>query len=166
MEPVDRTHSHAKHQAYRFLAARARSSHELRSHLIQRGYALQIISNVLDELEAEGYIDDRKFALNWARYRLEKKPLGRRRLIYELRRRGVTAETISEILGQIYTEFDEVGLAERAMLKRFMEKDLLRSARERERCARYLMGLGFESDVITAILAERSSPTSYTEEDY
>jgi regulatory protein len=116
-------------------------------------------------LEAEGYIDDRKFALNWARYRLEKKPLGRRRLIYELRRRGVTAETVSEILGQIYTEFDEAGLAERAMLKRFMEKDLRRSARERERCARYLMGLGFESDVITTILAERSSPTFYTEED-
>jgi len=165
MEPVDRTLNQAKHQAYRFLASRAHSSYELRNHLHQRGYSSQIIDNVLDELEARGYIDDRKFALNWARYRLEKKPLGRRRVIYELRRRGVTSETIGEILGQIYAEFDEAGLAESAMLKRFMEKDLLRSARERERCTRYLMGQGFEPDVITAILSERLSSSFHIEED-
>jgi regulatory protein len=165
MEPVDRTFSHAKHQAYRFLASRARSSHELRNHLCQRGYSSKIIDNVLHELAAEGYIDDRKFALNWARYRLEKKPLGRRRLIYDLRRRGITSEVIGEILNQIYSEYDEAALAERAMLKRFNHKDLLQSVRERERCTRYLMGQGFEPDVITAILSERFSSSFHSEDD-
>jgi regulatory protein len=158
MEPDAQILSRAKRQAYRFLAYRSQTSHELRDRLRRKGYTAAVVEKVLRELEAEGYVDDRKFALEWARYRLQSKPLGRRRLAWELQRRGLPSESVAEVLREVYSEFDEATLAERAMLTRLTSKDMLRSVRERQRCIRYLAGLGFEAETIAAVLGEiRSS---------
>jgi regulatory protein len=147
------TVSRAKQQAYRFLAYRGQTSSELRDRLQRRGYTAAIIDEVLRQLEAEGYIDDRKFALDWARYRLQTKPLGRRRLAWELQRRGVPSELLKEVLREIYSEFDEVTLAEQAARKRLGSKELPSSPRERHRYARHLLSLGFDADTVAAALA-------------
>ena len=121
--------------------------------LQQRGYTATIIDEVLRQLESDGYIDDRKLALDWARYRLQAKPLGRRRLAWELQRRGIPSESLEEVLREVYSEFDEVMLAEQAARKRLRSKELPRSPRERQRFARYLLSLGFEADTVVAALA-------------
>ncbi len=157
MEQDAQTFHYAKQQAYRFLAYRSQTSSELRDRLHRKGYTAGVIEKVLRELEAEGYVDDRKFALEWARYRLQSKPLGRRRLVWELQRRGLPSESVGEVLREVYAEFDEASLAEQAMLKRLTSKDMLRSVRERQRCIRYLAGLGFEAETITTVLKEISS---------
>ena len=143
----------AKQQAYRFLAYRSQTSSELRDRLQRRGYTAAIIDEVLRQLVSDGYIDDRKVALDWARYRLQAKALGRRRLAWELQRRGVPSELVEEILREVYRDLDEVTLAERAALKRLGSKELPRSPRERQRYARYLFSLGFEADTVAAALA-------------
>jgi regulatory protein len=143
----------AKQQAYRLLAYRSQTSSELRDRLQRRGYTATIVDEVLRQLESDGYIDDRKVALDWARYRLQAKPLGRRRLAWELRRRGVPAESLEEVLREVYSEFDEVTLAEQAARKRLRSKELRRSARDRQRDARYLLSLGFDADTVAAALA-------------
>jgi regulatory protein len=143
----------AKQQAYRLLAYRSQTSSELRDRLQRRGYAATIIDEVLDQLASAGYVDDRKVALNWARYRLQTKPLGRRRLAWELQRRGVPSVTVEEVLREVYSEFSEVILAERAARKRLRSKALPRSPRERQGDARYLLGLGFDADTVAAALA-------------
>ncbi len=90
---------------------------------------------------------------DWARYRLQAKPLGRRRLAWEIQRRGVDQELLEDILNEVYAEFDEVALAEQAARKRLRAKGPLLSAREGQQLARYLLGLGFEPDTIAAALA-------------
>src|SRR5215510_3812698 len=147
-----RTLSQAKQHAYRFLTYRSQSSHELRARLEQRGHTAAVIDEVLRQLGAEGYVDDRQFAFDWAHYRLQGKPLGRRRLCWELQRRGIPLETSEEILRQVYVEFDEAALAEEAARKWLRSKDLSHSTRERQRLARYLKGLGFEAETIAAVL--------------
>jgi regulatory protein len=147
----------AKQQAYRLLAYRSQTSSELRDRLQRRGYTATIIDEVLRQLEADGYIDDRKLAFDWARYRLQAKPLGRRRLAWELQKRGVPLESLEEVLREVYSEFDEVTLAEQALRKRLGSKGLPRSPRERKRYARYLLSLGFEADTIATVLAALSS---------
>jgi regulatory protein len=143
----------AKQQAYRLLAYRSQTSSELRDRLQRRGYTATIVDEVLRQLASDGYIDDRKVALDWARYRLQAKPLGRRRLAWELQRRGVPAESLEEVLREVYSEFDEVTLAEQAARKRLRSKELPRSARDRQRDARYLLNLGFDTDTVAAALA-------------
>ena len=153
MEPDTQTVDRAKQQAYRYLAYRSQTVREMRDRLQRRGYTSEVVDHVLRDLEAEGYVDDHKFALNWARYRLQSKPIGRRRLAWELQRRGVPFESVEEVLREVYSEFDEVALAEQAMLKRLRSKGGLRSLRERQRYARYLFSLGFDADTIAAALA-------------
>jgi regulatory protein len=152
MEPDSQTTERAKRQAYRYLAYRSQTSRELRDRLQRRGYTSEVIDNVLRDLEAEGYVDDHKFALNWARYRLQNKPIGRRRLGWELQQRGVPLELVEEVVRKVYSEFDEVTLAERAARKRLGSKELPCSPRERQRYARYLFGLGFDADTVEAAL--------------
>ena len=81
MDPEQETQvvRRAKLQAYRILAYRNQTSSELRDRLQRRGYTITIIDEVLHQLVSDGYLDDRKLALDWARYRLQTKPLGRRR---------------------------------------------------------------------------------------
>jgi regulatory protein len=160
MEPDAQTVDGAKRQAYRYLASRSQTRRELRDRLQGRGYTVGVIDNVLRALEAEGYVDDRKFALNWVRYRLQNKPIGRRRLAWELQRRGVPFESVEEVLREVYSEFDEVALAEQAMLKRLRFKGGLQSPRERQRYVRYLFSLGFDADTIAAALAATSPSTA------
>ena len=143
----------AKQQAYRLLTYRSQTSSELSERLQQRGYTTTIIGEVLLQLASDGYIDDRRVALDWARYRLQAKPLGRRRLAWELQRRGIPSELLEEVLRDVYSEVDEVILAEQAARKRLRSKELPRSPRERQRFTRYLMSLGFEADTVAAALA-------------
>jgi regulatory protein len=153
MELDTQTVNRAKRQAYRCLAYRSQTVRELRDRLQRRGYSIKVIDHVLRDLEAEGYVDDRKFALNWARYRLQNKPIGRRRLAWELQQRGVPLEFVEEVLRDVYSESSEVTLAEQAARKRLGSSELPCSPRERQRYARYLFGLGFDADVIAAAFA-------------
>jgi regulatory protein len=152
MDQDAQTFKRAKQQAYRLLSYRSRTARELRERLRQRGHTTAVIDAVLDELEAEGYVNDRKFLCDWARYRLQAKPLGRRHLAWEIQRRGVDREVLEDILNEIYAEFDEVALAEQAARKRLRAKGPLLSSRERQQLARYLLGLGFEPETIAAAL--------------
>jgi regulatory protein len=153
MEPDTQTMDRAKRQAYRYLAYRSQTVRELRDRLQRRGYTVEVIDHVLRDLEAEGYVDDHKFALNWARYRLQSKPMGRRRLAWELQQRGVPSESVEAVLRDVYSESNEVTLAEQAARKRLGSNELPCSPRERQRYARYLFSLGFDADTIAAALA-------------
>jgi regulatory protein len=144
----------AKQQAYRLLAYRNQLSNELRDRLQRGGYAATIIDEVLRQLASDGYIDDRRVALDWARYRLQAKPQGRRRLAWELQRRGMPSEAVEEVLSEVFSEFDEVTLAGQALHKRLRSKGAPRSTRERQRNARYLFSLGFDADTVAVALAE------------
>jgi regulatory protein len=154
MEPDAQTVDRAKRQAYRYLAYRSQTVRELRDRLQRRGYGMEVIDNVLRDLEAGGYVDDHKFALNWARYRLQNKPIGRRRLAWELQQRGVPLKVVEEVVREVYSEFDEVVLAEQVILKCLSSKGGLQSPRERQRCVRSLMQLGFDAETIAAAFGE------------
>ena len=147
----------AKQQAYRLLTYRNKTSSELREGLQRRGYTIAIVDEVLRQLTLDGYIDDYKLAFDWGRYRLQVKPLGRRRLAWELRRRGIPSESVEEVLREVYAEFDEVALAEQAARKRLGSGELPRSPRERQRYVRYLFSLGFDTETVAAALASLGS---------
>ena len=158
MDHHAQTLQRAKQQAYRLLTYRSRTASELRHRLQQRGYTAAIITEVLSQLESGGYIDDRRVALDWARYRLQTKPTGRRRMAWELKRRGVPPELLEEVLREVYGEFDETMLAEQAVRKRLGSKGLPASPRERQRFARYLLSLGFEAETAAAALGVLAAP--------
>jgi regulatory protein len=143
----------AKQQAFRLLTYRSQTSSELSERLRQRGFTTMVIAEVLRQLAVDGYIDDRRVAREWLRYRLQTKPLGRRRVAWELQKRGLGPELVQEVLREVYSEVDEARLARQAARKYLHSRGLPRLPRERQRCLRYLLGLGFDIDTVTSALA-------------
>lgn len=78
---------------------------------------------MLEQLAARGWLDDRRFALDYARYRAGTRRYGRQRIVRELRARGVAEELIAEALA-------ETGLAE------VEERELVRQRIARRLAAR------------------------------
>ena len=147
------TFRRAKHEAYRYLGYRSRTTRELQDRLRKRGYAAEVIGSVLRDLEEQGYLNDRKVAADWARYRLQTRPMGRTRMAWELRQRGVADALLEEVLHSVYAECDEAALAAQAARKRVRGMAHPFPLQARQRLARYLVGLGFEPAIVAVVLA-------------
>ena len=77
---------------------------------------------MLERLLARGWLDDRRFALGYARYRAGRRRYGRRRIEQELRRRGLASELIAEALAEVFPDKGD----ERALVRQRIEKRLQR----------------------------------------
>jgi regulatory protein len=78
----------AERAALRLIARSEQHRGALARKLAQRGLG-PVAATVLDRLEGIGLVDDSRFAALWLAARLGRKPAGRRRLVLELRARGL-----------------------------------------------------------------------------
>src|SRR5919197_1354126 len=92
------TRRRAKENALRLLSFRARSREELRRRLERKGYESVVIDDVLAELISSQLLDDTQFTRAWVEARTTGRPMGRQRIAWELRQKGVDPETIGEAL--------------------------------------------------------------------
>jgi len=95
MSDTDREKNNRKtaiETAYAFLAARMRTSAEVRKHLEVKGYSRDEIDDAVNELIGLRYLDDYLFALRYYEYNHEKKR-GVLRAERELMEKGVDRDT-------------------------------------------------------------------------
>ncbi len=97
----------AYQDALRRLARRDHSEHELRSALRRRGHSEEEVDRALERLRRSGYVDDRSYALRFARSHLRNQGLGRVRIRAALRARGVERELLEEGLAAALGEASE-----------------------------------------------------------
>ncbi|MBC7186172.1 MAG: RecX family transcriptional regulator, partial [Calditrichaeota bacterium] len=100
----------AKQKALRLLSVRARSEKELRTRLQQAGLG-EAADATLRSLKRAGLVDDREFALSYARSRIATRPCGEFLLRSELRQKGVPEEQIEAALVEAYREKSQRQLA-------------------------------------------------------
>lgn len=110
----------------RKLTATAKTAHELRTAMQEKGYPDDSIGRILGRLRELRYVDDRQFAVMWVESRHRNRGSSRTALRYELERKGVERELIDEALDQID------GAHERARAYQLVT-DRLRSAPARMR---------------------------------
>ena len=103
--------SKAKSYVYGILARRMYTTKEIRDKLADRGYVDEIIQDVIAVLERYGYLNDRTFAEEWIRSRMQGKPKGKFALRYELLRKGIEKSIIEDALNQAFDESKEVDIA-------------------------------------------------------
>ena len=151
--------SRAKNAAYRLLAYRSRSRNELIEKLSARGFDDVVIAGVVSDLERYGYINDRKFAEEWAAHRVRLSGLGRRRIEQELRERGIDRALVGETLGLFSREDEEVS-ARKAAEKKLRLLVRAEPAARRRRLAGYLERKGFSAEIIAAVMKTISSASS------
>ena len=135
-----------------FLASRARSEREVREALDRSGFDSRTVEAGLARLKELELVDDFTFSRQWIEERGRGKGLGARRLLGELRLKGVDQEVAEQALA-------DVGLDEEAQAKE-MAVRLLRKVANRPlgqqamRLQQMLLGRGY--DVEVAAMAVRS----------
>lgn len=138
--------------ALRALIRRAHSIHEMREYLERRAEDRDDVSAVMARLRELNYLDDSRYALEYARQHAQSRRQGRFRILRELRARGVADGHIHAALDAVFAEVDEASLV-RARLKRHLARS--RGSLDDRKLAsiyRSLLGAGFSADVIRAEL--------------
>jgi regulatory protein len=136
----------------RALMRRAHSIHEMRESLGKRAEDAELVSQVIAGLREQKYLDDAKYALDYARQHANARRQGRFRIARELRTRGVPDRYIEAALDAVFAETDEAALV-RARLKRQLAN--IRGSLGQNKIAsiyRSLLRAGFSADIIRAEL--------------
>jgi len=140
--------------AYRLLSYRPRTCKELSLRLEQKGYLAETIRDIIELLTEKRYLDDVAFARFWVNSRLAVKPIGKKLLILELRKKGVKLSVIEQVLDQFEDEYNELELARSLAEKRL---EILRKNPKLEektimkRLYDYLGRRGFSYEIIKEV---------------
>lgn len=92
--------------ALRLLAATPKSGKQLHEKLVEKGFDLEEVARVVERLESQGILNDRALAQSVMNSLLNRRPSGRRRIAFEMERKGIGKSLICETL-QRYTSQEE-----------------------------------------------------------
>lgn len=141
----------AKETAYRLLSYRDRSAQEIVSKLEAKGYSKEIVSRTISFLKEAGYLNDARFARQWARSRTQYRRLGPIRLRQELLEKGISSAEVDAVLNQLSEERDPIQSAEEALVQRFKDPALLQAPNVRQRAFAFLQRKGFATETILKV---------------
>lgn len=143
----------AKRIVFQLLKFRARSRKEIEDRLKKKKFTHETIDSVIAYFDKLELINDQEFALGWMKSRLNK-PLGLRRISFELKQKGITEEIIEQAKASIkdnYREYEVVSDLAKAKLNKLKN---IESGKARARVYRYLLSRGFSIDVINEVVSE------------
>ncbi len=149
----EKNKSDIRSRALNLLSYRARSVQELSIALRDREFEEPLINETLSWLIELGYLNDETFATELASSRRRNKNWGRRKIAFDLNKRGISGDIISTILDG-FSEEEEESVAKDALgqwIKKRgaalpLEKKLFESA------FRHLQIRGFPSAIIYRVL--------------
>lgn len=139
--------------ALRALGGRAHSIGELREKLLRRG-SPEDVEAVLASLKQAGYLDDQRFAENFAATRLED-GLGKMRVLRDLRQHRVAGAVAQRVAEETYRDTNEASLIQEFLERKYRGKRLEQFFAEEKNVAaayRRLRYAGFSAGASIAVL--------------
>ena len=137
------------------LARRMRSVAELKRLLRPRvdadtEYGKTLVELVIRRLKEQGYLNDAKYAAAYSSFRRDNEKFGRRRVVTDLKAKGVHVDLIDKAVDSVYDEVNEEKQARDYLRRKRLQKP--RNQKEAARVFRQLMRGGFGAKTIFAIL--------------
>ncbi len=134
-------------RAVDLVSRRLRSEREIRDYAFRKQWTPENRDRVIARLYERGYLNDERFAEAFVRSRATMKNISRRKLILDLRKKGISPEICEKVLAKS-EEYDE-----KSALQKLVEKKRNKYDDERKFIA-YLARQGFGYDDIKNALAE------------
>jgi regulatory protein len=134
--------------AIKTLMRRAHSVHEMKKALARRCEDKSLIDNVMARLKSAGFVDDVRYAKQFARQRTVTRKQGKFRIARDLRGRGIPDRHIEAALEETAKETDE-GATVRQRIERKLRS--YRGELDEKKLAsmyRSLLRAGFSADVV------------------
>lgn len=128
-----------------YLGRRERTVKELSDKLLQRGYEAQEIDPAIEKLTLLGYLNDLNYAKNYMAHSLSGRAKGKRRVIFELSRKGVSAVNVETALAEVWVEDEDEIIIKEA--HRILKRNANQSREKMfTRAIAYLVRRGFSFD--------------------
>ncbi|MGG1661335.1 RecX family transcriptional regulator [Brevibacillus sp. NRS-1366] len=146
-----------KHKAFlaalRYIGIRPRTSSQLQSYLLEKGFEAQIAEEICRRCKEQGYINDEAFAKQWVDERLRLKPRSPYMLRMELQQRGVEKSIVEDAVKGVSRE------AELEAARALIEKKARRlqgppTPEEERKLLSMLMRKGFSHAIVQQIRGE------------
>ncbi|MHB8527802.1 MAG: regulatory protein RecX [Candidatus Acidiferrales bacterium] len=131
---------------------RSYSVHEMRLYLERRAENEDHVRAVLQKLKELQYLDDARYARDYARIHAQQRRQGKFRIARELRGRGVPDRHIEAAVETVFAETDEASLVRSSLERRLRQSHGPLDEKKRASIYRSLLRAGFSSDVILAEL--------------
>ena len=136
-------------------ARRMRSVAELKRLLrarvdVETEFGKTLVELVIRRLKDQGYLNDAKYAAAYSSFRRDNEKFGRRRVITDLKTKGVHGEVIEQAVDSAYREVNEERQAREYLRRKRVQKP--RDQKQAARIFRQLMRAGFGPKTIFAIL--------------
>ena len=139
----------ALQKAYRLLALRAHSVHEIEKKLWGKGFSAAVIKEALEKLHELKYLDDDSFACQWARNLAVNKLCGNRKIIASLKEKGIAAPLIDKVMEEIRQEISEEEAVGLLIKKKVTDKKIdVHDIKEKKRILQNLLAKGFPAGLI------------------
>jgi regulatory protein len=137
------------------LARRMRSVAELKRLLRPRvesetEIGQTLVELVIRRLKDQGYLNDARYAAAYSSFRRDNEKFGQRRVITDLKAKGVHGEVIDQAVAAAFDEVNEEKQARDYLRRKRLAKP--KNQKETARISRNLMRAGFGSKTIFAIL--------------
>lgn len=137
------------------LGRRMRTVAELKRLLRQRVEADTEIGQTLVELiirrlKDQGYLNDAKYAATFSSFRRDNEKFGRRRVVTDLKAKGIHGEVIAKAIDEVYDEVNDEKQAREYLSRKRTKKPA--NQKDAARVFRQLTRAGFASKSILTIL--------------
>ena len=139
----------AEKKAFRLLTLRAHSEKELAAKLHERGFSEGVVAGVMEKCRQLGYLNDEEFARQRARELAVNRLLGDRRIVLDLREKGIPEALSRQAIEEVREEIGEEKAIEAILRRRGRAKapDAM-DEKEKARLMRSLLGKGFPTGLI------------------
>lgn len=144
--------SKALHLGLKALSVKSRSCQEFQALLKRKGFDEEVIDQVIDHLQHLRYLDDKKYALEYALTQAKRRLWGQLKIQNELRRQGISKQDVEQALGEWNKEIDEKETLEKAARKKLKMIGKLDDDKKVGKLYRYLKRKGFlQEDILSCI---------------
>ena len=139
------------------LGRRMRSVAELKRLLRQRvdsdsEIGRTLVELVVRRLKDQGYLNDAKYAAAYSAFRRDNEKFGRRRVITDLKVKGIVGEVLDKAVEATFAEVDEEKQARAYLRRKRLEKPA--DQKQAAKIFRHLIRAGFSSRTIFKILRQ------------
>ena len=138
--------------AYKLLGLRLRSVFEMEEKLKEKKIKEETISQVIEKLKEQKYLDDEKFAEAWILDRINLHPRGSFMISQELKEKGVASKIIERKLTELLPFEKELEITEELFAKKMkiIKANGVKLSKEKtyQKMANFLRAKGFSGEVI------------------
>jgi regulatory protein len=152
----------------KLLGGRALSTGEVRQKLVRRAENEKDVDLTISKLRDYGYLNDAKFAENYAAWRRDNEGFGRMRVLRDLRQRRVAPNLAGDAVQQAFESTDEVQQIEAYLERKFRNINLAEALREDKKLQsvfRRLRYAGFSAGASVRVLKRYAAQADKLEDE-